>query len=117
MIARGARVTSKTALAALLREWLRSTREPTIGDAGGFGRTAWVAIDLPGGHAVLNADTRRAAVVEYLDDVDRRGAEVPWRVVANSRGRINKLLYPLAGRTLPGWYCYLAFDSAAEGEL
>jgi hypothetical protein len=117
MIARGTRVTSKTALAALLREWLRASREPTIGAARGFGRTPWIDIDLPRGHAVLNADTRRAAVDEYLDDVARRGAEVSWRVVANSRGRINKVMYTPAGHLLPGWYCYLVFDIAAEGEL
>jgi hypothetical protein len=49
--------------------------------------------------------------------VGRRGADVRWRVVTNSSGRIKKVLYTPVGRRLPGWYCHLVVDIAAEGEL
>jgi hypothetical protein len=66
---------------------------------------------------VLNADTTRGAVQDYLADVRRRGAEVPWRVVANSRGRINKVRYTTAEPSPPGWYCYLVGELTAEREI
>ena len=116
-IPRGARVASKAELANLLDEWYRTTRAPTIGDSQTYGRAAWIHLVLTDGHVVLNADTRREAVRNYLDDVGRRGAEVPWRVVANARGSINKVLYDASRPRQPGWYCYLVGDLAAERDL
>lgn len=114
---RGTRVASKTELANLLEEWYRTSRGTTIGDSQTYGRAPWIHLVLPDGHVVLNADTGREAVRSYLEDVRQRGAEVPWRVVANARGRINKVLYTASGRRLPGWYCYLVGDLAVEREL
>ena len=116
-IPRGARVASKTELANMLDEWYRKSRATTIGDSSAYGRAPWIHIDLPDGHVVLNADTGRGAVRSYLDDVRQRGAEVPWRVVANARGRINKVLYTASVRRLPGWYCYLDGDLDIERTL
>ena len=110
-------MSSKTELANLLDEWYRTSRAMTIGDSQGYGRAPWIHLVLADGHAVLNADTVRGAVRTYLDDVRQRGAEVQWRVVANARGRINKVLYTPSGDRLPGWYCYLVGDLAAERSL
>lgn len=113
----GVRVASKTELANLLDDWYRTSRAATIGDTQTYGGQPWVHLDLLNGHVVLNADTQRSAVGSYLDDVRQRGAEVPWRVVANARGRINKVLYTESSRRLPGWYCYLIGEPAAERRL
>ncbi len=102
---------SKSDLASLLDCWFRETSEtwePTIGDVGIFGGTPWIHLDLPSLRAVLNADTTRKAVIDYLHYVTKRGAEVPWRVVANRRGRVNKVVYRADSDDAPGWYCYLA---------
>ncbi len=57
--------------------------------------------------ARINADTKREAVREYLDDAARRGAEAPWQVVSNQRGVVNKVVFTEDGRSVFGWYCYL----------
>jgi hypothetical protein len=113
---RGTRVTSKTGLANLLRGCLPSG-ESTIGDGGRYKGAAWILIALPSGTARLNADTTRAAVQRYLDYVSRHGAEIPWQVVANRNGRINRVFYAAIEDQVRGWHCYLVRELAAEGEL
>ncbi|BAN04408.1 hypothetical protein [Ilumatobacter coccineus] len=99
---------SKNELAALLSDWMAGPAAPTIGDIEGFGRRPLLRIDLGGGHtAVLNADTKREAVVEYLRAVAERGADHDWQVVSNARGRFNKVVFTTDGTATPGWYCYL----------
>jgi hypothetical protein len=109
VIPRGTRVTSKSELAALLDSWHRDEGESTIGEVGRFGGKAWLVLDFPDlpRRARVNADTKREAVRDYLDDVARRGPEVPWRVVPNRRGAINKVVYTEDASDPPGWYCYL----------
>lgn len=51
-----------------------------------------VHIRLPTGPAVLCADTKRTAVREYLEQARRHRADMAWRVVANRRGRVNKIV-------------------------
>lgn len=117
MIARGTRVRSKSGLASLLERWYHGKTEPTIGAVGAFGGKAWVYIDLQSGRAVLNADTTRDAVGDYLDDVAERGAEARWWVVRNRDGRINKVVYKADSGLVPGWYCYLLHELSEPGEL
>lgn len=104
-IEKGHVVTSKTELAALLRSWFRSTNEPTLGDVGKYGGSAWLYIELPSVTAVLNADTKRSAVEAYLRAVNELGEELPWQVIANQSGKVNKVVYG-DGAAVPGWYCY-----------
>jgi hypothetical protein len=104
-IDKGHVVRDKRELAELLREWFRKTNEPTIGDVGNYGGKAWIYVELPGTTVVLNSDTKRAAVEAYLAAVGDQGPELPWRVVANQRGRVNKVLYGDLDRA-PGWFCY-----------
>jgi hypothetical protein len=117
MIVRGTRVASKAALASLLQRWYVETTEDRIGPAATYGGQPWIWVDLDPCPVKLNADTRREAVGDYLDDVAARGAEVPWRVVRNGRGRVNKVVYRSDYATVPGWYCYLAHEVAEPREL
>ena len=98
-------VDTKEELVALLRDWLR-TGEKTIGDVGSFGGKPWVRIRLGGTQVVLNADTKRAAVQEYLAYVAENGPDSPWPVVANQRGTVNKVVFRADGVATPGWYAY-----------
>lgn len=103
----GTHVSGKRDLAALLKAWLSQSQAPTIGDVKTFGGRAWLHIEINGQHVVLNADTKRAAVEAFvrLSEVD---PDQPWRVIANRRGRVNKVLpYPQTD-PLPGWYAYLS---------
>lgn len=102
------RLAGKVALLRLLKDWLEVSSAPTIGDVGTFGRTPCIFITLDKDlTAVLNADTKRAAVEQFVDDTRVRGADVPWSVVPNQRGRVNKLAFRADGAETPGWYCYL----------
>ena len=109
MIHKGTVVTSKPDLYDLLSRWHRDTNSRTLGEFGTFGGQVWLWLELPDlpRRARLNADTSREAVGEYVDDVARRGADVPWRVITNRRGSMNKVTFTDDGRLIPGWYCYL----------
>ncbi len=108
-IEKGSTLASKTELLCLLETWLSESDASTIGDVGNFGRAPWIFVMLSHGRkAILNADTKRAAVAEYVRHAHQRGSEAPWSVVPNTRnGRFNKLIFREDGEVTPGWYCYL----------
>jgi len=113
---RGMRLTGKRQLVATLARWLSQTSAPTIGDVGAYGGHAWVFVDLDGQQVVLNADTKRAAVDTFVRDSTPDPTR-PWSVIANSRGRVNKVLPNPAGDPLPGWYAYLTRPWPQPGRL
>jgi hypothetical protein len=113
---RGTRVGGKTELVDLLASGLRDSQAPTIGDVGSFGGCPWLIIDVAGREVALNADTKRTAVETFLRGA-KANPEQPWRVVANRRGRINKVLPHPEPEALPGWYAYLTDPLAAEGTI
>lgn len=113
---RGLRVNGKRELAEVLREWRSRSSAVTLGEVGAFGGRAWLRVDVAGKEVVLNADTKRAAVEGFL----RASAQDPeraWRVVANARGRVNKVLPNPEGEPLPGWYAYLVRPLPKPGLL
>jgi len=104
---RGTAVRGKAQLADLLGRWLAVSEAATIGNVGAFGGSPWLRIDLGVVTAVLNADTKRSAVTHYVRDLCRRSPDVPWHVIANRRGRVNKVVVEEDKQATPGWYCYL----------
>lgn len=110
----GAHVGGIDELVTLLERWLAGTDRPTIGDVGRFGGRPWVHATLGGHEVVLNADTKRAAVAQFVAQV-RAGTAAP-RVVANVRGQVNKVVFQPDGEPTPGWYCYTptVFDAPTE---
>jgi hypothetical protein len=65
---------------------------------------------------VLNADTKRMAVETFVR-VNRPDPDQPWRVIANRRGSVNKVLPYPGSDPLPGWYAYLSPPLPAEGTI
>lgn len=112
----GTRVSGKRKLVELLTAWLRRSQMPTIGDVGSFGGRPWLHIDVGPHEIALNADTKRAAVEEFVR-ASEADPNQPWRVVANRRGRVNKVLPHSDPRTLPGWYAYLSRPLAEEESI
>lgn len=110
-------VHGKQEFTQLVDRWLDTSGADTIGDVGSFGGRPCVRILLPAGAAVLNVDTKRTAVREYLDQAQRHGADMAWRVVANQRGRVNKIVIRDDGGPTPGWFCYLTQPLDAPGEV
>lgn len=114
---RGVKVASKREFASLLQHWHDTSQAKTIGDVGSFGGTACITVHLGDYHFVLNVDTKRSAVVAYLDHVRRLGPDPPWRVVANARGTVNKVVFSDDPTNAAGWYHYLRRPLAQPGQL
>jgi hypothetical protein len=114
---KGTRAEDKRELSLVLQAWLIASDAPTIG--AGRGQQPWMFINLGGVRtAVLNADTKRAAVDEYVRDVQVRGADVPWNILPNQRnGKLNKLGFRVDGKSTPGWYCYLTEPAPRRGQV
>jgi hypothetical protein len=115
-VPRGTVVGSKTELAAVLADWLANSRAKTIGDVGSYGGKAWLQLDIDGTKVVLNSDTKRDAVHDYIQHANKVGAEAPWAVVANRKGAVNKVTYTTE-KDLRGWYCYVSTPWSSPGEL
>jgi len=114
---RGVRVSGKREFAALLRRWHNQSQAKTIGDVGCFGGTACITVRLGDHDVVLNVDSKRSAVATYLDHVRRLGPDLPWRVVANNRGTVNKVVFSDDPADAAGWYQYLRTPLAQPGQL
>ena len=112
---KGARYGGRHELVAALREWLATSKEPTIGDTGGaFHGQFWISAHI-GGHSVrLAADTTREAVQRVVDAM-RYDPNMPWRVISNQRGRVNKLV--IGDRAEPGWFAYLTKPLSVEATI
>lgn len=41
----------------------------------------------------------------------------PWEVIANQRGRFNKVVPGLGTDPIPGWYAYLTTPRSEGGEI
>ncbi|TMC10945.1 MAG: hypothetical protein E6J29_10625 [Chloroflexi bacterium] len=92
-----------------------TSKEPTIGDTGGaYHGQFWVSAYV-GGHSVrIAADTTREAVQRVVDAVGY-DPKLPWRVIGNQRGRVNKLV--IGDRAEPGWFAYLTKPLSAEATI
>jgi len=100
----------KAELFQLLKNWLEVSHVQTIGVVGKFGGRPCIFIALDKDRtAVLNVDTKRTAVEQYVEDARERGPDVLWSAVRNRRGRgpVNKLNFRADGAETFGWYCYL----------
>lgn len=102
-------------LVSLLSDWTARSRASTIGDVGSFGGRALVTVTTSAASFVLNADTKRSAVLEFLSAAQR--GEVVFRVIANRRGRINRVAFRADEQPTPGWYAYTQHDWGEEGTL
>lgn len=112
---KGARYRGKQELIAALKEWLATSKEPTIGDTGGaYHGQFWISAHI-GGHSVrIAADTTRGAVQRVVDAM-AYDTKVPRRIISNQRGPVNKLV--IADRAEPGWFAYLTKPLSAEATI
>jgi hypothetical protein len=117
-VTKGVNLASKPELVQVLQDWLNASDEATIGRVDNYGGKAWISIRLDKERtAVLNADTKRVAVEEYVKDARTRGADVPWAILPNRKGRWNKLAFRADGEPTPGWYCYLRPTAFGRGRV
>lgn len=90
----------------LLRWWLETTSEPTIGDLGSYSGRPWLRVRAGSTLCHLNADTSRAGVQRFLELVREHGGDLEWRVVANQRGKVNRVAFGPAAERVKKFYLY-----------
>ena len=95
-------------LECLLIHWYARSDRPTIGDVGDFGGAPHITIEMRD-RFVLNRDTTRSAVAEFLSAARSIGGaeKLRWHVIRNARGRVNKVSYRQDGASPTGWFAYL----------
>ncbi len=103
------RVEGAPELERVLSRWVEASDRATVGDAGRFGGSPVITVQIGADEVVLNRDTKRAAVQTFLVAAARAGgaAFLPWHVAANSRGTLNRVGYRGDDAPTPGWYAYL----------
>lgn len=112
----GTTVTSADELEDLLRRWLEASRQPTIGDVGRFGGSPLIKVTAGGREFVLNRDTKRSAVANFIDAAARAGGAgtLPWRLAPNARGNRNRMSYLPDDSPTPGWYAYAHYPDTVQ---
>lgn len=104
---------SKAQLASVLTEWLDNPHDDTIGEPSTYGGRALIHVDIDGRRFHLNGDSKEPGVRRYLDLVDLHGAGLPWHVVANQAGKVNKVAFGDPPEPIPYFYLY-ASEAAAS---
>jgi hypothetical protein len=90
----------------LLRWWLETTDEQTVGDVGTFGGKPWVLVATGSVRCHLNADTKRAGVRRFLELHQQHGPQVEWQVIANARSTVNRVAIGPDAEKVKGFYLY-----------
>ncbi|MCU1536573.1 MAG: hypothetical protein JWP82_924 [Humibacillus sp.] len=105
---------SKAEFVSVLQRWLEHPdRESVIGLPGGFGGQPLVHVELGGQAFHLNGDTQDKGVQAYLELVREHGPELTWHIVANSKGRMNKVAFGEPPQPLRYFYLYATQEAAA----
>lgn len=90
-----------------LLNWYENTNEKTIGDIGNFGQQVFLWVEGNGFKFRLNADTKREGVEVYLNLLKENNNSLNWSIVANLKGKINKVAFGENKIKIPGFYLYL----------
>lgn len=115
----GTEVDGPAELEELLSHWLTASNAPTVGEIGAFGGSPAITVKMGPDEFVLNRDTKRAAVQEFVAAAARAGGAslVRWHVTRNEKGTINRVSYRADDAPTPGWYAYLRDPFAEPREL
>jgi hypothetical protein len=114
----GRTCSSKTDFAEVLEQWIEhADRETTIGQPSTYAGKPLVWTELDGQRFYLNGDTRDAGVRKYLDLVRQTGPELPWHVIANTRGKVNKVAFGEPPTPLKHFYLYAKDEAASPYRL
>ena len=103
IIERGSHLSSLGELIETLAQWLDHSDDSRLADTT-YGRVGWLTVDTPLGTMTINADTRRDAI-ESLVDAARSASGLRMNVIANRRGRVNKVTFDNC--PTQGWYAYI----------
>jgi hypothetical protein len=86
--------------------WRRNSDEAAVGPKAAYGGRPWVYVLDDRRIFVLNADTKRKAVGEYLELVERHSDDLRWEITASQRGRQTAVAYGPKGSPAKSFYLY-----------
>lgn len=96
----------KNELIASLKNWVKTTNDPFIGDLENFnGNTAWIKFIKNDFEYYINADTKREGIIEFIKNHDNGNA---WKVIKNNRGNYKKVTNGINGKAIKYLYFYSA---------
>lgn len=90
----------------LLRWRLEASQEETVGDVGSFGGKPWILVETGSVRCHLNADTKRAGVRRFLELHQQHGPQMRWQVIANAKGKVNRVALGPHAEKVKGFYLY-----------
>lgn len=100
-------IKSKKELCFVLKLWLFESRNCNVNEIGDLNlytsNTAIIHVIIDGVKYYMNRDTKRDSVERAVSIIDGE-----WRVVANNRGRLNKVI--LGNEPIKGLYLYKKLD-------
>ena len=100
---------------ALLRGWLESTDDKTVGDGQGYKGRPWVWVTIGGVRCHLNADSSRPGVDAFLRSVARDGQR--FSVIANRSGKVNRVVVGPGKQPIKKFYLYTQATLASPRDL
>jgi hypothetical protein len=103
----------------VLSHWVNASDRPTVGLVEAYGGSPVIRVAVGADRFVLNRDTPRSAVRDFLTAAARSGdaANLYWHVTANDNGRVNKVSYLKDGTPPQGWFAYLRPNADAPRPL
>ena len=103
----------------VLSHWVNASDRPTVGPVGDYGGSPVIRVRVGADKFVLNLDTPRPAVRDFLATAARAGGaeNLHWHVTVNEAGRVNKISYLGDGALPQGWFVYLRPDADAPRPL
>jgi hypothetical protein len=106
---RRAQALNKSTFHEQLRDfWRHNSDDATVCPNYAYGRRPWVYILDEHRVFVLNADTKRKAVGEYLDLVTQHNDDLSWELRPSQRGKMTAVAYGPDGLFVQSFYLYAA---------
>lgn len=110
----GTTCSSKVEFASVLEQWLmHDDHEATIGQPTSYAGKALLWVELDGQRFHLNGDSQDKGVREYLGLVREQGTDLPWHVIANTHGKVNKVAFGEPPAALKHFYLYAKDEASA----
>jgi hypothetical protein len=107
LLEKGTTFYSKADFNNALQEWYQETAEKTIGNHE-YNQSPWLFVELGSYKFYLNSDSKREGISKYLQLVKQYPDNLPWHIVENNRGKVNKVTFGNEKLKIPGFYFYLA---------
>ena len=93
--------------------WLHNSDDATVCPNAAYGRRPWIYILNEHRVFVLNADTKRKAVGEYLELVTQHSDDLRWELRPSQQGKMTAVAYGPHGLPVQSFYLYAADVASA----